>query len=184
MTKLKVGDRVAGAPLLPCMACEDCQKGNYSLCKFYSFIGSRKQGSFGDYVKMPEKNAVKFEANVSYEQGAFFEPSTVALHGLNCLPYRRMTSYNVCYTKLLRVCKQIHEKGFCFTLTQKYQNLLAKKIRELVPSSEMSIFLKTGSDATTASIRIARAHTGKLKVMRCGYHGWHDWCVEMKGGIV
>jgi glutamate-1-semialdehyde aminotransferase len=22
-----------------------------------------------------------------------------------------------------------------------------------------------------------------MKVMRCGYHGWHDWCVEMKGGI-
>jgi len=47
----------------------------------------------------------------------------------------------------------------------------------------MSIFLKTGSDATSASIRIARAYTKKLKVMRCGYHGWHDWCVEMKGGI-
>ena len=43
--------------------------------------------------------------------------------------------------------------------------------------------MKTGSDATTASIRIARAYTSKLKVMRCGYHGWHDWCVEMKGGI-
>ena len=81
------------------------------------------------------------------------------------------------------VYKQIKEKGFCFTLTQKYQNLLAKKLTELVPSSELSIFLKTGSDATTASIRIARAYTNKLKVMRCGYHGWHDWCVEMKGGI-
>jgi glutamate-1-semialdehyde aminotransferase len=81
------------------------------------------------------------------------------------------------------VCKQIKEKGFCFTLTQKFQNVLAEKLNELVPSSEMSIFLKTGSDATTASIRIARAHTGKIKVMRCGYHGWHDWCVEMKGGI-
>jgi glutamate-1-semialdehyde aminotransferase len=81
------------------------------------------------------------------------------------------------------VYKQIHEKGFCFTLTQKYQNLLAKKIKELVPCSEMSIFLKTGSDGTSASIRIARAYTKKLKVMRCGYHGWHDWCVEMKGGI-
>lgn len=81
------------------------------------------------------------------------------------------------------VYKQIREKGFCFTLTQKYQNILAKKLTELVPSSEKSIFLKTGSDATTASIRIARAYTGKLKVMRCGYHGWHDWCVEMKGGI-
>ena len=81
------------------------------------------------------------------------------------------------------VYKQITEKGFCFTLTQKYQNILAKKLTELVPSAELSIFLKTGSDATTASIRIARAHTNKLKVMRCGYHGWHDWCVEMKGGI-
>jgi glutamate-1-semialdehyde aminotransferase len=81
------------------------------------------------------------------------------------------------------VYKQIRDKGFCFTLTQKYQNVLAKKLTELVPCSEMSIFLKTGSDATTASIRIARAYTNKLKVMRCGYHGWHDWCVEMKGGI-
>ncbi len=81
------------------------------------------------------------------------------------------------------VYDQISGKGFCFTLTQQFQNRLAEKIHELVPSAEMSIFLKTGSDATTASIRIARAHTGKLKVMRCGYHGWHDWCVEMKGGI-
>ncbi len=81
------------------------------------------------------------------------------------------------------VARQIREKGFCFTLTQRYQNELAKKLRELVPSSEMSVFLKTGSDATTASIRIARAHTNRIKVMRCGYHGWHDWCVEMKGGI-
>jgi 3-aminobutanoyl-CoA transaminase len=81
------------------------------------------------------------------------------------------------------VYAQIRDKGFCFTLTQKYQNLLAKKLKELVPCSEMSIFLKTGSDGTSAAIRIARAHTNKLKVMRCGYHGWHDWCVEMKGGI-
>ncbi len=81
------------------------------------------------------------------------------------------------------VYEQISNKGFCFTLTQKFQNQLAKKLTEIVPSSEMSIFLKTGSDATTAAIRIARAHTKKLKVMRCGYHGWHDWCIEMKGGI-
>ena len=81
------------------------------------------------------------------------------------------------------VIRQIKEKGFCFTLTQPYQNQLAKKLTELVPCSEMSIFLKTGSDATTASIRIARAYTNRIKVMRCGYHGWHDWSVEMKGGV-
>jgi len=81
------------------------------------------------------------------------------------------------------VYKQIKEKGFCFTLTQKFQNQLAKKLSQIIPCSELSVFLKTGSDATTAAIRIARAHTKKLKIMRCGYHGWHDWCVEMKGGI-
>jgi glutamate-1-semialdehyde aminotransferase len=81
------------------------------------------------------------------------------------------------------IIRQIRDKGFCFSLTQPYQNELAKKLREIVPCSEMSIFLKTGSDATTASIRIARAYTNRIKIVRCGYHGWHDWCVEMKGGI-
>lgn len=88
VTTLKPGDRVSGAPLLPCMECNDCQQGNYALCKSYSFIGSREQGSFAEYVKIPERNAVKFDSNVSFEQGAFFEPSTVALHGLWCADYR------------------------------------------------------------------------------------------------
>ena len=81
------------------------------------------------------------------------------------------------------VVQQILEKGFCFSLTQQYQNELAEKLRELIPSAEMSIFVKTGSDATTLALRLARAHTSRTKVMRCGFHGWHDWCVEVKGGI-
>ena len=88
VTSLKAGDRVAGVPLVPCLECEDCQKGNYSLCKHYSFIGSREFGSFAEYVVVPEKNAVKFEDEVSFEQGAFFEPATVALHGLKRVPYQ------------------------------------------------------------------------------------------------
>ena len=88
VTTLKPGDRVAGVPLVPCMKCEDCQKGNYSLCKHYSFIGSREFGSFAEYVVVPEKNAVKFDDSVSFEQGAFFEPATVALHGLQRCDYK------------------------------------------------------------------------------------------------
>lgn len=88
VSRVKVGDRVSGAPLLPCMSCPDCQLGNYSLCKHYSFIGSREQGSMAEYVVMPEQNAVPFANSVSYEQGALFEPSTVALHGLLANGYR------------------------------------------------------------------------------------------------
>ena len=84
----KAGDPVSGAPLLPCRKCDDCQNGNFSLCKHYSFIGSREQGSFAEYVVMPAENAVKYDRKIPYEQAAMFEPSTVALHGVLCNDYR------------------------------------------------------------------------------------------------
>lgn len=85
---VKKGDRVAGIPLVPCMKCEDCQKGNYSLCRHYDFIGSHSFGSYAEYVAVPEKNVVKFSEDVSFEKGAFFEPATVALHGLERTDYK------------------------------------------------------------------------------------------------
>ena len=88
VTKIKVGDQVSGAPILPCMTCENCQNGNFALCKNYSFIGSRQQGSNADYVVIPEANGVVFDTSISYEQGTMFEPSTVALHGLFLNDYK------------------------------------------------------------------------------------------------
>ncbi|WP_260472076.1 galactitol-1-phosphate 5-dehydrogenase [Bacillus canaveralius] len=85
---LRVGDKVAGVPLIPCLTCLDCQNGDYALCKHYSFVGSRQFGSFAEYVVVPEKNAFKFDDSISYEKGAFFEPITIALHGLNRLAYK------------------------------------------------------------------------------------------------
>ncbi len=79
VTDVKIGDTVSGAPLVPCMQCADCQRGNFALCKFYSFIGSREQGSFAEYVVMPAVNAVKYDSSIPYEQAAMFEPSTVAV---------------------------------------------------------------------------------------------------------
>lgn len=88
ITSVNIGDKVAGVPLLPCFKCEDCHKGNFSHCKQYSFIGSRVQGAFAEYVALPERNVIKLDNNVSFEQGAFFEPATVALHALDCADYR------------------------------------------------------------------------------------------------
>lgn len=79
---VKVGDRIAGAPLLPCHKCIDCLRGFYSQCRNYSFIGSRIFGSWAEFVKLPSRNAVKLSDDITYEQGALFEPATVALHGL------------------------------------------------------------------------------------------------------
>ena len=85
---LRPGDTVSGAPLVPCMKCGDCQRGNYSLCRHYSFIGSREQGSFAEYVVIPAANAIPYDPAIPYEQAAMFEPSTVAVHGLTHMGYR------------------------------------------------------------------------------------------------
>ena len=88
VTDLKPGDTVSGAPLIPCFTCHSCQQGDYALCKKYSFIGSREQGSFAEYVVIPARNAVKYDPSIPYEQAALFEPSTVALHGLFLANYQ------------------------------------------------------------------------------------------------
>lgn len=88
VSSLQPGDTVVGVPLVPCGKCADCQNGNYALCKNYTFIGSREPGGFAEYVVLPEKNAVKYDPKIPYEQAAMFEPSTVALHALRCNNYR------------------------------------------------------------------------------------------------
>ena len=57
------------------------------------------------------------------------------------------------------VINHIKEKGNCMTLTQSIQNKLTKKLQEIIPSAEKSIIVKTGSDATTLAVRIARSYT-------------------------
>jgi glutamate-1-semialdehyde aminotransferase len=75
------------------------------------------------------------------------------------------------------------DKGFCFSLVQPLQNQLEERLAEIMPCGEQTILVKTGSDATGVAVRAARAYTGRDKIARCGYHGWHDWCVEVHGGV-
>lgn len=88
VTSVKPGDHVAGVPLVPCMECDDCKRGDFSLCKHYSFVGSRQFGSFAEYVCVPELNTVKFSDEVTFEQAALFEPTTIALHGIERLDFK------------------------------------------------------------------------------------------------
>ena len=89
VTSVKVGDCVVGAPLVPCMKCDDCLRGDYASCKKYSFMGSKQSGAFCDYVVMLAVHAVKFDKNeISFQQAAMFEPATVAIHGMFCANYQ------------------------------------------------------------------------------------------------
>lgn len=78
----RVGDRCAIAPLFPCWRCEWCQRGRYSLCEDYSYLGSRTHGAYAEYITAPVENLVLLPPQVDYEAGAMLEPTAVILHGL------------------------------------------------------------------------------------------------------
>jgi glutamate-1-semialdehyde 2,1-aminomutase len=71
-------------------------------------------------------------------------------------------------------------RGNLLSLNHPLQVQLAERLVARVPHADMAILLKTGSEATTAALRVARRCTGRRLVARCGYHGWHDWCLPLE----
>jgi glutamate-1-semialdehyde 2,1-aminomutase len=58
---------------------------------------------------------------------------------------------------------------------------LAERFCNVVPCAERVQFLKTGAEAMSAAVRLARTYTGRDFVIGCGYFGWHDWCSSSPG---
>jgi L-iditol 2-dehydrogenase len=75
-----IGQHAALIPLVPCFECEQCQRGYYSACHRYSFIGSRQAGAFAEFVELPERNVFVVPDDLPLEHVALIEPSTVARH--------------------------------------------------------------------------------------------------------
>ncbi len=68
--------------------------------------------------------------------------------------------------------------GITFTLPHPIELEVAERVVAQIPGAERIRFGKTGSDANSAAIRIARAVTGRDGVIVGGYHGWHDWFIS------
>jgi glutamate-1-semialdehyde 2,1-aminomutase len=58
---------------------------------------------------------------------------------------------------------------------------LAERLCDAIPCAERVQFLKTGAEATSAAVRLARVYTGRDHVIASGYFGWHDWSSEGAG---
>lgn len=58
---------------------------------------------------------------------------------------------------------------------------VADRVRAAFPMAEGVRFFKTGAEVAAAAVRIARVVTGRDHVVRCGYHGWLDWCSRGAG---
>jgi len=83
------------------------------------------------------------------------------------------------------VDKQMRE-GSLFPGIHPKELELSELLIDIIPCAEMVRFMKSGAEATSTAIRIARAYTGKEKIAVCGFHGWHDWYainMEQNAGI-
>jgi len=81
------------------------------------------------------------------------------------------------HPQVVKAVRDQLEKGIIYGLSNELEMKVAKKIVQHVPSAQMVKFCNTGTEATYHAIRVARAFTGKNKVIKFegAYHGWHDY---------
>ena len=85
---LKIGQRVAINPSLPCNRCPRCLEGKQNLCGQMRFMGSAQflphvNGGFADYVAVSEQQCIPYADNSDAKVIAFAEPLAVAIHAVN-----------------------------------------------------------------------------------------------------
>ena len=92
---------------------------------------------------------------------------TLMMPGTNTLGYS--------HPEVDEAVKKIISEGNMSTLNAPEEVELTEKLINLHPWADMARFARSGGEANSVAIRIARAASGKDNVAFCGYHGWHDW---------
>ena len=70
---------------------------------------------------------------------------------------------------------QVVKSGNMSTLNNPDEVTLAEMLLDINKWADQVKFARTGAEASTIALRLARAASGKDNVAFCGYHGWHDW---------
>jgi len=81
---------------------------------------------------------------------------------------------------------QASKRGFSFGAPTEAESELAKMVIESVPSIEMVRFVNSGTEATMSALRLARAYTGRHKIIKFSgcYHGHADMLLVQAGSGV
>lgn len=81
-----------------------------------------------------------------------------------------------------RKVRRVISRGNSTSLNCPEEVELAELLVELHPWADAVRFVRTGGEAMAVAVRIARASTGREKILFCGYHGWHDWYLSANLG--
>lgn len=86
--RFKVGDRVTFDSTIYCGECDYCVQGRTNLCENRQVLGvsckeHRREGTFAEYVAVPERVLYSIPDGVSFENAALVEPLSVAFHAVD-----------------------------------------------------------------------------------------------------
>jgi glutamate-1-semialdehyde 2,1-aminomutase len=89
------------------------------------------------------------------------------------------------HPRILKASQEAQEGGTAFAAPTEYEVRLAEVICERVGSVELVRFTNSGTEATMAAMRLARAYTGRAKIGRFegSYHGTHDYTTTPAAGV-
>jgi glutamate-1-semialdehyde 2,1-aminomutase len=84
---------------------------------------------------------------------------------------------------VLEAVTQASMRGFSFGAPTQAESMLARLVIESVPSIEMVRFVNSGTEATMSALRLARAYTGRNKIIKFSgcYHGHADMLLVQAG---
>ena len=90
------------------------------------------------------------------------------------------------YPSVLEAVTQASTRGFSFGAPTRAESILARLVIESVPSIEMVRFVNSGTEATMSALRLARAYTGRSKIIKFSgcYHGHADMLLVQAGSGV
>jgi threonine dehydrogenase-like Zn-dependent dehydrogenase len=78
----KVGDRVAFEALQGCGQCIDCKLGNKNMCQYWEHLGLTCNGTFAEYILVPQDLVHKLPDNISFKNASCLEPVGLTVRSL------------------------------------------------------------------------------------------------------
>lgn len=91
VSRVQVGDLIAGETHIPCGHCFLCDTGLQHICKEMKILGVHVPGIFSEWAVIPESIAWKLPGDFSPKIGAVLEPAGVAVHAVYAADVRGAT---------------------------------------------------------------------------------------------
>ena len=84
VTRVKIGDRIAIDPAMPCYECDQCLAGREHTCRKLRFLGNpgQAEGCLSEYIVMPERSCFPIPDQMTYDQAAISEPLAIGVYAV------------------------------------------------------------------------------------------------------